>query len=32
MQEATMEFVAKTPRQKKQLIESGFATFWRAVR
>ena len=32
MQEATMDFVAKQPRQRKLLIERGFALYWRAVR
>jgi AcrR family transcriptional regulator len=32
MQEATMEFIAKQPRQRKELMEQGFQAFWRAVR
>jgi AcrR family transcriptional regulator len=32
MQEATMEFIAKQPRQRKELMERGFQVFWRAVR
>lgn len=32
MQEATMDFIARGPRQRKVLIERGFALFWRAVR
>jgi AcrR family transcriptional regulator len=32
MQEATMEFIAKEPRQRKGLMERGFQVFWRAVR
>jgi AcrR family transcriptional regulator len=31
MQEATMEFVAKQPRKRKELTENAFALFWRAV-
>ncbi|QMV18293.1 TetR family transcriptional regulator [Granulicella sp. 5B5] len=33
MQEAILEFVSKAPStaKKKQLIESGFTTFWRAI-
>jgi AcrR family transcriptional regulator len=30
MQEATMEYAAKKPRQKNQIVEAGFAAFWRA--
>jgi AcrR family transcriptional regulator len=30
MQEATMEFIAKKPKQRKQLIERAFQVFWRA--
>jgi AcrR family transcriptional regulator len=32
MQEATMEFIAKQPKQRKELIERAFQVFWRAVR
>lgn len=32
MQEATMDFVAKQPRLRKDLIEHAFQLFWRAVR
>ena len=32
MQEATMEFVTKQPKQRQQLIERAFEVFWRAVR
>ncbi|MES2394243.1 MAG: TetR/AcrR family transcriptional regulator [Acidobacteriota bacterium] len=32
MEETTMEFVAKSPRRKQQLIEAGFEAFWRAVK
>jgi AcrR family transcriptional regulator len=32
MQEATMEFIAKQPKQRKKLMERGFQVFWRAVR
>jgi AcrR family transcriptional regulator len=32
MQEATMEFIAKQPKQRKELIERGFQVFWRALR
>ena len=32
MQEATSEFIAKQPKQRKQLIEQGFQVFWRAMR
>ncbi|MCU1252703.1 MAG: regulatory protein TetR [Edaphobacter sp.] len=32
MQEATMEFIAKQPKQRKELMERGFQVFWRAVR
>ena len=30
MQEATMELVAKRPKQRKQLIQGAFQMFWRA--
>jgi hypothetical protein len=30
MQEATMEYAAKKPRHKNQIVEAGFAAFWRA--
>jgi AcrR family transcriptional regulator len=32
MQEATMEFIAKQPKQREELIERAFQVFWRAVR
>jgi len=32
MQDATMEFIAKQPKQRKALIERAFQVFWRAVR
>jgi hypothetical protein len=32
MQEATMEFIAKQPRQRKEIIERSFQVFWRAMR
>ena len=32
VQEATMDFIAKGVRQRKALVERGFALFWRAVR
>jgi AcrR family transcriptional regulator len=32
MQEATMEFIAKQPKQREQLIERAFQVFWRAFR
>jgi AcrR family transcriptional regulator len=32
MQEATMEFIAKQPKQRKKLTKRGFQVFWRAVR
>lgn len=32
MQEATMDFVARQPRQREKLIEQAFKVFWRAVR
>jgi AcrR family transcriptional regulator len=32
MQEATMEFIVKQPRHRKELMEQGFQAFWRAVR
>jgi AcrR family transcriptional regulator len=32
MQEATMEFVAKQPKHREQLIERAFQVFWRALR
>jgi AcrR family transcriptional regulator len=32
MQEATMDFIAKSSRQRKALTERGFELFWRAVR
>jgi AcrR family transcriptional regulator len=32
MQEATLDFVGKQPKQREQLIERAFEVFWRAVR
>ena len=32
MQEATMEFIAKQPKQREPLIERAFQVFWRALR
>jgi AcrR family transcriptional regulator len=32
MQEATADFLLRYPRQRKHYIESGFTTFWRAIR
>jgi AcrR family transcriptional regulator len=32
MQEATMEFVAKQPKHRRELIDKAFQVFWRAVR
>jgi AcrR family transcriptional regulator len=32
MQEATMEFIAKQPKQREELIERAFQVFWRALR
>ncbi|MGB7752079.1 MAG: hypothetical protein WCF88_11080, partial [Candidatus Acidiferrales bacterium] len=32
LQEATMEFVARQPRRRKQLMARGFQAFWRALR
>jgi AcrR family transcriptional regulator len=32
LQEATMEFVAKQPGRRKQLMARGFQAFWRALR
>lgn len=31
MQEATMDFIARAPRQRKALIENAFELFWRTV-
>jgi AcrR family transcriptional regulator len=31
MQEATMEFIAKQPKRREELIEQGFKLFWRAL-
>jgi hypothetical protein len=31
MQEATMDFIARQPKQREQLIERAFRVFWRAV-
>jgi hypothetical protein len=32
MQEATMEFIAKQPKRREELIERAFQVFWRALR
>ena len=32
MQEATMEVIAKQPKQRKRLIEKAFQVWWRALR
>ena len=32
MQEATMEWIARLPRQREELTDRGFEIFWRAVR
>ncbi len=32
MQDATMEFIAKRPKQRRELIEKAFRIFWRAVK
>jgi AcrR family transcriptional regulator len=32
MQEATMEFIGKQPRQRQALIDQGFEVFWRIVK
>jgi AcrR family transcriptional regulator len=32
MQEAALDFVAKQPKQREQLIERAFQVFWRALR
>jgi hypothetical protein len=32
MQEATMEFITKQPKQRKQIIEQAFQVFWRGLR
>jgi AcrR family transcriptional regulator len=32
MQDATMEFIAKQPKQREELIERAFQVFWRALR
>jgi len=32
MQEATMEFIVKQPKQREELLEQPFQVFWRAVR
>lgn len=32
MQEATLDFFAKSPRQRALLVERAFAVFWRALR
>jgi AcrR family transcriptional regulator len=32
MQEATMDFIAKRPKQRKELIERAFQVFWQAFR
>jgi len=31
MQEATMDFILRQPKQRKKLIEQAFQVFWRAV-
>lgn len=31
-QEATADMIAKNPRQRRALVERGFALFWRAIR
>ena len=31
MQEATMEFIAKQPKRREELIEQGFRVLWRAL-
>jgi hypothetical protein len=31
LQEATIEFVARQPRRRKQLMARGFQVFWRAL-
>jgi hypothetical protein len=31
LQEAAMEFIAKQPKQRKELIERAFQVFWRAT-
>ena len=31
MQEATMEFISKRPKQREELIERAFQVFWRAL-
>jgi AcrR family transcriptional regulator len=32
LQEATMEFIAREPKRRKELIARGFQVFWRALR
>lgn len=32
MQEATLNFIAKQPKQREQIIERAFQVFWRALR
>jgi AcrR family transcriptional regulator len=32
MQEATLDFIAKQPKQREQLIERAFLVFWRVLR
>ena len=32
MQEATLEFIGKRPKQREELVERAFGVFWRAVR
>ncbi len=32
MQEATMDFIQKQPKQRKELIDRSFRIFWRALR
>jgi AcrR family transcriptional regulator len=32
MQEATMDFIAKRPKEREELLQRGFQVFWRALR
>jgi len=32
MQEATMDFIAKQPKRREELIQRAFAVFWRLFR
>jgi hypothetical protein len=32
MQDATIEFIARQPKQRRQIIEGAFDVFWRAMR